>query len=274
MIKLNGDIVKQNTFPDGSLLLKIDYSKCSILETILIEWYFENNSELWTLYVLTKQLQSNGYSVRLFMPYCPNSRQDRTKNKEDVFTLKWFAEIINSLNFQKVKTLDMHSDVGLALINNIECLSVEKIILEVIDRVYDKHPDDNIVLYFPDLGCEKRLSSFFKCSYIIGNKKRNWETGKIVGLDIITNGIDLNGKTVLMLDDIVSYGGSLYHSALKLKELGVKNIYAYVSHAEDSVLDKERGTLIKLLENSTVKKLFTTNSIFTGEHEKIEVLKL
>ena len=82
---------------------------------------------------------------------------------------------------------------------------------------------------------------------------------------------DFKGKTVLMIDDIISYGGSLYYSALKLKELGVGKIYAYATHTENSVLDPEKGTLIKLLRNGTIEKLYTTNSIYTGNEEKIEI---
>lgn len=271
MIKLDGNIIEQNTYPDGSLLLKIDLHECDILNPVVIEWYFENNSELWTLYALTRHIQSKGFKVELYMPYCTNSRQDRVKNYQDVFTLKWFSEIINSLNFVKVTVLDMHSDVGLALINNIECLQTEDIIKNIINSL----PEKEIILYYPDLGCEKRMSSLLKdYKHITGNKKRNWETGKIEGLEVITNGIDLNDKTVLMIDDIISYGGSLYYSTLKLKELGVKNIFAWASHVENSILDEEKGTLIKLLEDGTVERLFTTNSLFTGEHEKIEVIEL
>jgi chromosomal replication initiator protein len=79
---------------------------------------------------------------------------------------------------------------------------------------------------------------------------------------------------ILMIDDIISYGGSLYHSANKLKELGVGKIYAYATHTENSVLDREKGTLIKSLENGTVEKLFTTNSLYSGKHEKIEVVNI
>ena len=75
-------------------------------------------------------------------------------------------------------------------------------------------------------------------------------------------------KTV---NDVVNPKDSHY-GALKLKELGVDKIYAYASHTENSILDKEKGTLIKLLEDGTVERLFTTSSLFTGKHEKITVL--
>ena len=69
-----------------------------------------------------------------------------------------------------------------------------------------------------------------------------------------------------MIDDIVSYGGTLAYSADALKEYGTKDIYAYASHTENSILDKEKSTLLKRLEDGTVKRLFTTNSIYRGEN--------
>ena len=61
---------------------------------------------------------------------------------------------------------------------------------------------------------------------------------------------------------------------LQGKKNGVKEIYAYATHTENSILDKEKGTLIKSLENNTVNRLFTTNSLFKGNHEKITVMEV
>ena len=75
-----------------------------------------------------------------------------------------------------------------------------------------------------------------------------------------------------MVDDIVSYGGSMAYGADKLKELGAAHIYAYASHVENSVLDQEKGTLLKRIDYGTVDKLFTTNSIFNDKHDNIEIV--
>ena len=71
---------------------------------------------------------------------------------------------------------------------------------------------------------------------------------------------------VLIVDDICSKGGTFYHSAKKLKELGAKNIYLYVSHCENTILEGD------LLTSGLIEKVFTTDSIFRKEHEKIEVM--
>lgn len=270
MIKLNDIIIEQNAFPDGTLLLKDDWVKS--YKEMRIVWKFENNSELWTLIVLTKHLKSLGYKFYLSMPYVPNARMDRIKSSKDVFTLKWFTEIINSLGFEKVYVLDVHSDVTPALINN--CINESpRFYIEQAIRQIEKD-NSELILYFPDNGAAKRYADMLpKYKYVVGMKKRDWETGKIKGLDIINNDIDLNGKTVLMIDDIISYGGSMFYSSLKLKEMGVNKIYAYATHTENSVLDREKGTFIKCLEDGIVEKLFTTDSLFTGEHRKIKLLE-
>lgn len=184
--------------------------------------------------------------------------------------MKYFCDFINSLGFSNVYVLDPHSDVSVALLNRCVVLTPEKYIRDVF---HSMEATNNVVLYFPDSGAAKRYSELFSdIPYCYGEKKRDWKTGKILGLDVRTNGIDLSGKTILMIDDIISYGGSLFYSAEELKKCNPYKIYAYATHTENSVLDKEKGTLIKALENNTVERLFTTNSLFTGEHEKITVM--
>lgn len=271
MLKLNEKIVELNHFPDGTLRMDIDVFEYSdYREFYRINWKFENNEELVGLIYLVKHIRrfTKNSSIILYMNYIPNARMDRVKNNNDVFTLKYFSEIINSLNFNDVVVCDPHSSVSEALINNIRISSIEPLITSILKRI-----GKDTIIYFPDNGAAKKYEDLFKgCKTIYGVKHRDWTTGKIQGLEVITNGIDLKDKTILMFDDIISYGGSMYYGALKLKELGVDIIYAYASHTENSILDKEKGTLIKLLEDGTVERLFTTSSLFTGEHEKITVL--
>ena len=277
MIKINEEVVNINKFPDGTPKINIDtdyiaeqeYDGASYID---IDWLYESNDELFYLLLVKKHLERHFTDVNytLHMPYIPNARMDRIKNDDEVFTLKYFCDFINSLNFSAVYVLDAHSDVSTALLNN--CFKEN--LQEYIEAVITELPED-LVLYFPDAGAAKRYSDLFpELMYCYGEKNRDWKTGQILGLNIKTNGIDLTGKTILMIDDIISYGGSLFYSAKALKELGIGTIYAYATHTENSILDTEKGTLIKSLEDGTVEKLFTTNSIFTKEHEKIEVIEL
>lgn len=304
MIRIFGEEIKVNHFPDGSQMLlnfeQIDrivgYARENeTMYPISIHWNYENDEELVTLFYLVKHIHQcvKDCALDLHMSYIPNARLDRVKKNSEVFTLKYFADFINSLNFRYVYVFDPHSDVSAALINNINIMSPENAIDKAFDgicrdlfgcawNIKDKY--ENIVLYYPDYGAKKRYSNlkkFEKFKLVYGCKTRDWETGKITGLKICDKDgivIDysedkeiLKDKVVLMIDDIVSYGGTLAYSADALKEYGTKDIYAYASHTENSILDKEKSTLLKRLEDGTVKRLFTTNSIYRGENEHIEV---
>lgn len=283
MIKINGDEVKIEHFPDGTQRLNIKNIYESDYADNNIKWFYEKEEELSTLIYITRHIKNLSYVglLNLYMYYLPNARMDRIHEDSEVFTLKSFADVINWLDFDYIEILDVHSNVGKALINNANFVTPKQYIEKAIEWAEDEivEEDENAspetVLYFPDAGAAKRYSDLFpELPYCYGEKKRDWKTGKILGLDIKTNGIDLTDKLVLMIDDIIAYGGSLYYSAEELKKHGVTAIYAYATHTENSILDKEKGTLIKSLENNTVNRLFTTNSLFNGSHEKITVMEV
>lgn len=263
MIKLMGNIIEQNHFPDGTLLMKYEANDSGVST---ITWQYESDAELFALYSLKRHLDCviPGRNAFLYLPYIPHARQDRVKSNEDIFTLKYFAEIINSLKFKKVYAIDPHSSVSEALIDNIEVVSPKTF----IDQVLNKIGTDNLLMFYPDEGAMKRYSGMTEREYAFGIKKRDWATGKIEGLDVAGSIDKIKDSKILIVDDICSRGGTFYHSAKKLKELGAKEIYLYVTHCENTILEGE------LLTSGLIEKVYTTNSIFTKEHEKIEVFEL
>lgn len=287
MLKVNGiDIKKEGLakhFPDGTQLLEATspitpthlYSK----PLVKFEWNYENDEELVTLIFLSKHYRTNWPEAEqyLIMKYVPNARMDRVKSKYEVFTLKHFAQVINDLGFTHVTVLDPHSNVSAGLIDRVSVLTPNSIIREVAKDLGFSEKD---YIYYPDEGAAKRYADLFptKRNILIGHKKRDWATGKILGLEITgTEGQTFEeghfgGCSVLMIDDIISYGGTLAYSADELKRLGFKHIYAYASHTENSILDEEKGTLLKRLNDGTVDRIFTTDSIYSGQHEKITVV--
>ena len=265
MIKLNGQIVEVGHFPDGTLLMKQEFKGGK--QTI--DWRFENNEELVALNFLTNHLRDSGAEcITLRMWYIPNARQDRVKKSEDIFTLKYFAQMINAMKFNEVCVLDPHSSVSEALFDNLIKGTPEFLIKEVYKKISDMIGDQDTVMFYPDEGAMKRYSGMAEKEYAFGIKRRDWATGKIEGLDVAGCVDKIKDSRILIVDDICSRGGTFYHSAKKLKELGAKEIYLYITHCENTILEGE------LLTSGLIEKVYTTNSIFTKEHEKIEVFEL
>lgn len=267
MIRINQNDIYVNKFPDGALLLKEQIpnkeSEGASKQKAVLTWLFESNEELVTLIYLAGHLRAHGITnLSLDMPYIPNARQDRVKTKEDVFTLKYFAQVINWLNFASVTVLDPHSAVSEALIDRIRVRTPEAFVRKVIDSI---GMTDDLTMFYPDEGACKRYAGMLPFPYAFGIKNRDWETGEIKGLAVSGMTDCIRDRKILIMDDICSRGGTFYFSARKLKELGAKEIYLYVSHCENTILEGE------VLTSGLIEKVFTTNSIFTGKHERIEV---
>jgi len=257
MFKVNGTPIKIERYPDETLRLNI----AAPSGEAVIEWLYEKDEEM-ALFFITRHLKEHGVKrITLYMPYIPHARMDRVKSDEEVFTLKYFAEFINSLSFDKVIVRDAHSSISLSMIKNV----VEEPIGENIKNLIRKllKPGKDIVFY-PDEGSCKRYSKLIDFPSAYGVKNRNWETGQILGLDI-KGKLPAQPFNVLIIDDISSYGGTFLHSAKKLKECGAGKIYLYITHCENSIL---KGELIK---SGLIEKIYTTKSIYTGEHPLIEI---
>lgn len=282
MISIDGDILDIGSFPDSTILFRYTVKGTQKANHAKILWKYENDREFLTLIYLVKHLRNNEVKdIYLYMPYIPNARMDRVKNPDDIFTLKYFAELLNSLNLTRVEVLDPHSSVSEALINNIYIHTPKSYIHTILDKIgvksevcidplnFLEEPKKrySLTMFYPDEGAMKRYSGMVNLPYAFGIKKRNWETGEIEDLDVAGAADHIFGRDILIVDDICSRGGTFLHAAKKLKELGARNIYLYVSHCENTILEGE------LLTSGLIKKIYTTDSIFTKSHELIEVLK-
>jgi len=265
MIRLNSVEIEKKHFPDGTFcLLDIDSDKYRLLNEEMpnnIEWYYSGEDECSLLMMLKMFLDE--YQLRmpvnLWLYYIPNARMDRVKKDCEVFTLKFFARFINSLCFNRVFVYDPHSNVSQALFNNVVVLheNLHDNIVNFLKRV-----ECNAV-YFPDESAMKRYgdivndfnnqtketSSSPNTKIFYAEKHREWETGEIKGIEIkspsnltVKDLVKFSTKNIVIIDDIISHGGSIYYGLKKLVEtegfdFEDKKIYIYASHVENSITE-------------------------------------
>ena len=261
MFRINDALVQIERYPDETPRLNIAVDS----DEVTLEWLYEKDEEIFLLFI-TRHLREQ-YTVKnltLYMPYIPHARMDRVKSKQEVFTLKYFCGFINSLCFDKVIVRDAHSGVSLALLNNVVSEPIDNGVKELIARLLDPKKD---IVFYPDEGSCKRYSETigFPCAF--GVKKRDWNTGEITGLDV-QGDLPAPPFNALIIDDISSFGGTFLHSARKLKELGADKVYLYVTHCENSILKGE------LINSGLLEKIYTTKSIYSGEHPLITYIDM
>ena len=252
MIWVNGKKIEQDHFSAGELKIKL--FGCG-KERMDIVWHYENDAELFTIMCIRDYYAS--HKAILYIPYLPHARMDRVKNPEDVFTLRTFAHVINSMNFERVYVSDAHSNVGPALIDRCHDVNALTWIQEAITQL--GYAKDNICLFFPDEGAQKRYGTMFPdYKQAFGIKNRNWETGKIEGYMIVGED-NVKDNHILIIDDICSYGNTFVKAAEALHEAGANGIDLYVTHCEEAVV---KGDVFKC---GLIDKVFTTDSLVRSE---------
>ena len=167
----------------------------------------------------------------LLMEYIPYARYDRAMTTGDSFSLKVFANILNSLNFDAVMVRDAHSPISTSLINNcIEISQSESLALTI------ENLDEYNFIVSPDLGAVKKaekVSEAFEIPLVRAFKKRDVATGHTVFDSIIDVKYieDLKGSSVIIIDDICDGGATFSNLAQNLKEqYGVSKVDLLVTH--------------------------------------------
>lgn len=266
MIKMNGKPLVFNHFNDGSFRADINLPEPREGE-VTITWLYHSDIEFMYLNYVIQHLRSHFYyDITLELPYVPNCRQDRVKRKEEVFTLKYSCDFINTMSFDRVKIFDPHSSVTPALLNRV-IVQYPEAPLRVLAT---KYPE--AVFFMPDEGAMKRYRNYINSFYSFGIKERNYETQAIESLRIAGATHMIPGHDIIIVDDILSRGSTLYAAAKRLKEQGANKIYVWVSHCENTVLQPHLNGQSLVDIPNLIEKIYTTNSIYTGKHPKIEVI--
>lgn len=219
---------------------------------------FNDLGELFILVDVIKRHKPQ--HICLIIPYFPGARQDRITSKRQPFTCKIYCELINNLKLDQVRILDPHSDVVLALLNNVEVISIKEIISTAI---IDFDPN---FLISPDAGSSKKIHdlNYLNLPVIQCGKIREVVTGKLSGFEVFHNG-SLAGHRGLIIDDICDGGGTFVGLAKKLKEKSINSIGLYVTH----------GIFSKGVPLANIDKIYTTNSIRDIEEtDSVKVLNI
>ena len=256
MILVNNRIIEIGRYPDGTPSIIVE-APINLCQRNIIEWRYEPNEEM-IFYYIARHVKSKNDDVGLVLPYIPNGRLDRVCSSNEVFTLKYFCELINSIGFMFVQVHDAHSAVALALLDRV--MEIGSLANSAIEKI-GLQPEKDIVFY-PDEGAMKRYSKTIDFPYSFGMKRR--DRGNII-LEVV-GGEPSKPFDVLIIDDICSRGRTFLHAAKKLKILGANKVCLYITHCENTILEGE------LINSGLLEKIYTTNSIFTGEHPLIEVI--
>jgi len=203
--------------------------------------------------------------ITVVLPYFPYSRSDKKDQPRVPVTAKLMAQLLESAGATRVITSDLHNPAIQAYFD-IQCdILTGKYLLQAY---FENKNLENVVVVAPDAGSSKKAYKYaehFKCKFALIDKRREGNDDRAIGTNVIG---DVEGKIALIFDDEIESAGSMVETMRVLKEHGVKEIYAGVTHG---IL---AGPAIERLKNSDATEVVVTNTVPIGEEKKIDKLKV
>jgi len=249
----------------------VRYSTCLVLQPIanpsdthLVEFFFFCDA-------LRRQ---EAKKVIGFIPYFVYARQDVQHRPGECVSANVIVRFFESIGFSKIYTIDIHDEAteGLFSIPFKNLSALPLLASEVRKYLSEKKIDSNhTCVVSPDQGGIERARNFgdflyqttdFSLSVI--EKKRNLDkVHQSKALDLYGN---VKGKTVIIVDDIVTSGGTLINAINLCKERGATNVVVVVVHHDFSI------NAPKKLQDSGIDKFFSTNTIELKPEQKFDKL--
>lgn len=202
------------TFPDGEPHFKFK-EELNRKEEYSIITRICNPTDLFILMQVGRILNRQGIIFDITISYLMSMRMDRVISFNEDFSLELVANLINSLNADRVSIYEPHSFRALQLIKNSQAINITT----SLAKSHIKYTD---VICFPDKGAYDRYySSFSSNQCIILEKKRDLDTGRILSLEIKEDSIysKFEVKRIVVIDDLCDGGGTFILSANKLREV-------------------------------------------------------
>lgn len=256
-------------FPDGEVRIKVEDDVRGSDAFLLQSVCHPVNENLVELLIFIDCLKRASASrVTAVIPYFGYARQDRKDEGRVPISAKLVADLITAAGAERVLTIDLHSTQIQGFFN----IPVDHLYgSAVLIKHYQDMAIDDLVLVAPDVGKSRLVSTYARrlgaAFAIVDQRRLSPETAEVLAIV----GSDVQGKNLLIIDDIVSTAGKLTQAVKVLKERGAKDIYVGATHAVFS------GDAPDKLLSAPIKKVVVTDTIPLREQrlkEKVEVVSV
>lgn len=229
----------------------------------LIGSTFPNSDHLMELLLMIDAAKrASARHITAVLPYFGWARQDRKDKPRVPIAAKLVAKMLESAGATRIITMDLHADQIQGFFEKpVDHLYASSIFLPYVKSLNL----DNLTIASPDMGGSKRAyaySKYLDCEVVICYKQRE-KANVISYMELIGN---VEGKNVVLVDDMVDTAGTLTKAADLLMERGAVSVRAVCTHALLS------GNAYERIEKSKLEELIVTDSIPSTPHDKIKVL--
>lgn len=245
-------------FSDGEIQINIEESIRGCDVYIVQSTSEPVNEHLMELLIMIDALKrASARSINIVMPYYGYARQDRKARAREPITAKLVANLLETAGATRMITLDLHAPQ----IQGFFDVPIDHLMgVPILAEYFEQKRLEDIVIVSPDHGGvtrARKLADRLKAPIAIIDKRRPRPNVAEV-MNIVGN---IEGKTAILIDDIIDTAGTITLAANALVENGAKEVYACCTHPVLS------GPATERIQNSKIKELVITNSIAIPEEK-------
>lgn len=253
-------------FSDGEVQINIEESIRGCDVFVIQSTSNPVNEHLMELLIMLDALKrASARTINVVMPYYGYARQDRKARSREPITAKLVANLLETSGADRVIAIDLHAPQ----IQGFFDIPIDHLVAEPILTEYFQQKginSDEVVVVSPDHGGvtrARKMADRLKAPIAIIDKRRPRPNVAEV-MSIVGN---VEGKTAILIDDIIDTAGTITIAASALVESGAKEVYACCTHPVLS------GPAIERIDNSLIKELVITNTIELPESKKSPKIK-
>jgi len=229
--KLKANLVKSQVriFADGESMITLNGNISKKKSIVIQSIYPPVDTNLLQVLSLISKAKETSSEVIAVIPYMGYARQDREFLPGEIVTMKVLGKLFKGAGASKIIAVDIHSTVGFKHFT-IKTKNVSAI--QDLVQYFKKLSLKNPLVISPDQGGKERTKEFasmFDSEYIALEKKRDRKTGRV---QIKTKNADeVAGRDIILVDDMISTGGSIINATRFLKKQKCKRVYVACTHA-------------------------------------------
>ena len=255
------------TFSDGEICLNMNETVRGCDVFVVQSTNSPVNDNLMELLIMIDALKrASAGRITAVIPYYGYARQDRKAKSRDPITAKLVANLITAAGADRVLTMDLHA----AQIQGYFDIPLDHLLGgSILADYFNEKEIEDLVVVSPDLGSVTRSRKFANCLKgevpiaIIDKRRPKANVSEV--MNIIG---EVEGKNVILLDDMIDTAGTIVNAANALKEFGAKEVYACCTHGVLS------GPAIERIANSAINELIVLDTIQLPEEKQIDKIKV
>ena len=252
---------KIRVFPDGES--KITFGRIPKNSVVLVvqSTYPPVDTNLLQALSIISQARKAASKIYAIIPYMGYARQDRQFLSGEIVTMSIVAKMLEAAGAKKIIVVDIHSKTAL---NHFKIPKENVSAIPDLAKYFKKMKLKNVLVVSPDMGGTlraKKFASLLNTDFITLKKSRNRNTGKV---RIQSSKVDVSGRDLILVDDIISTGGSVIKATQFLKRQKCKRVFVACTHGL-FIGDAERK-----IKKAGASQIISTNTIPRGT-SKVDV---